>query len=49
MFSVAQNHLLLLGEHGIPQNPDNVIELFNISPYNNLVLGASNTISGIDN
>jgi hypothetical protein len=37
--------LIILGEHGIPQGPDKTIKLFNISLYNNLILGVSITIS----
>lgn len=42
MFSVTQIIYLYLGEHGIPHGPDHMIQLFNISPFNNLFLGASN-------
>ena len=46
MLSVTQKSFML-GEHGIPHDSDNLIQLFNIMPFNKLVLGASNTYLGI--
>ena len=44
MTSLDLNHpkSFILGEHGITPGPDYLIQLYNISPFNNYSYGASN-------